>query len=179
MSCLFYLQFSSAVEWIRRQLIHSLRWGTLLLKHRYYRRGTGPTLRHKSNYENKPAQLSQLRTLHNASFDKCLEVRVALNCGWADDKQIWLFLQNGEEGWEEWARVAHKGVIPVMWPKQSELTRPCSYAQLDFFFFSFFFLLTWDESGTTWSKRARQEMRSEPRSGSRVFNNSYCYKTDI
>lgn len=135
MTCVFYLQFSSAGEWIRRQLIHCLHWGTLLLKHRYYRRGTGPTLRHESNYENKPAQLSQLRTLHNASFDKCLEVLVALNCGWADDKQIWLFLQNAEEGWEEWARVAHKGVIPVMWPKQSELTRPCSYTQPDFFLF--------------------------------------------
>lgn len=34
----------------------------------------GQTQRHKSNYENKPTQLSQLRTLHKASFDECLEV---------------------------------------------------------------------------------------------------------
>lgn len=85
----------------------------------------GQTQRHKSNYENKPTQLSQLRTLRKASFDewKCtpsiFHLRLSLRLSWWQQRSLFERRRKGE-----WARVAHKAAVKVMWHKQSEVTRP-------------------------------------------------------
>lgn len=129
----------------------------------------GQTQRHKSNYENEPTQLSQLRTLHKASFDECLEVHTVYFPFAAEPITTKLInSRDGERG--EWARAAHKGRCEshVTQTRVKSLVRSSS-PQLD--------LLRKEPSGFKRGSCRKWEMRASFRA--RAFNNSDCEKDSV